>query len=741
VNVVRAAAGDTPRDGAVYIDNGQAMPALDSRSMLSVARILAVLRKRKWWLIASMAIALVLGLVVTLLMTPQYTATTTVEIQRETRNFTNVDGVESRTQSAVDPEFYETQLGLLRSSSLAESVASDMRLQDSWSFFDRFGSKKAGKWFQDGKLIPAASTREVRLREAGDLLLKRVNVQIPRLSRLATISVTSPDAVFSKRVADAWSSHFIQQTLDRRYAATAYARKFLEGRLAQLKSRINETERDLVNYAASKNIVTLPSEGAASPSGSAPERSLIADDLAALNRELARAVAERIEAQSRLGARGGDVQEALANQGISQMRGRLSELTSQYAEMMQKFDPGYQPAMALRAQISATEQSIAREENRVRSTLRQSFDAAKSREAALSSRVQDLTGKLFDLRRRSTEYNILQRDVDTNRQLYEALLQRYKEIGVAGGIGVNNIAVVDPADLPTKPSSPRLLLNVALSLLAGLLAGIGLTIALEQLEDSLADPAEVPELLGIPLIGVVPKVAEDPILSLYDPKSPISEAYFSVQTALALATMHGFPRTLVITSSRASEGKSLTSLGIAKTLAATGKRVLLIDADMRSPSVHQMLGCALTPGLSNLATGANTVEDVIQPSGTDNLWIVAAGPQPPSSAELLSGNRFELLQNRLMENFDHIIVDGPPVMGFADAPLLASQVEGVCFVIEAHGTNKANARAAISRLSAVGATMFGAVVSKFDVKRAHYGYGYNYGYGYGYGADREAKSS
>ena len=146
-----------------------------------------------------------------------------------------------------------------------------------------------------------------------------------------------------------------------------------------------------------------------------------------------------------------------------------------------------------------------------------------------------------------------------------------------------------------------------------------------------------------------------------------------------------------------------------------------------------MLGCKLAPGLSNLATGASAVDEVLQASGIDNLWILAAGPRPPSSAELLSGKRFELIQERFLGNFDHIIVDGPPVMGFADAPLLASQVEGVCFVIEAHGTNKADARAAISRLSAVGASMFGAVVSKFDVKRAHYGYGYNYGYGYGYG--------
>jgi polysaccharide biosynthesis transport protein len=707
---------------------------------LSLLRVVGVLRRRQRLVISSIVVALVIGLIATLLMTPKYTATTVVEIQREARNFTNVDGADSRAQAAVDPEFYETQLGLLRSTLLAGSVASDLRLQDNWQFFEMFGSRKAKRWFEDGKLLPRASSREIRLREASDILLEEVSVSIPRLSRLATVSVTTSDAAFSKRVADAWASHFIQQTLDRRYAATSYARKFLEGRLEQLRTRINETERNLVNYAASQNIVTLPSEGPATAgAGSAPERSLVADDLASLNRERARAVADRIEAQGRLTARGGDVLEALNNQGISQMRARLAELNAQYAEMMQKFDPAYPPAQALRAQVNAVQTSLLREEGRVRATLQRTYDAAREREGALSSRVEGLKEDLFDLRRRSTEYNILQRDVDTNRQLYEALLQRYKEIGVAGGVGVNNIAVVDPANLPTKPSSPKIWFNLLLSALAGLLAGVGLALALEQHEDSLADPAEVPELLGLPLIGVVPRAEQEPLAALFDLKSSVSEAYFSVETMLSLATAHGFPKTIATTSSRASEGKSLTSLGIAKTLASTGKKVLLVDADMRSPSVHQMLNAKRSPGLSNLITGASTPAEVVQSTSIQGLWIIAGGPQPPSAAELLSGNRFEVLLATFANEFDHVVVDGPPVMGFADAPLIASQVEGVCFVIEAHGTAKADARVAISRLRAVGATIFGAVVSKFDAKRAQYGYGYNYGYGYSYGENPASK--
>lgn len=723
---------DGPRDpDSILIQ--EASPS-SAGTNFSLAHVLGVLKKRKWLIAGVVVGALLLGLIVTLLMTPQYTSSAVVEIQRETRNFTNVDGVDSKTSSTVDPEFYETQAGLLRSVALAGNVATDARLQDNAQFFEMFRSRKAKSWFNDQRLIPGASTREERVREASDILLRHLRISIQRQSRLATISFTSADAAFSKKIVDSWAAHFVQATLDRRYAATSYARKFLEDRLAQLRTRIDQAERQLVDYAARQGIVNLPSEAPTQPGASAPpERSLVAEDLVTLNKELAAATAQRIAAQSRLGASGGDVEEALANTGISQMRARRAELAAQYADMMQRFDSGYRPARAIKAQLDTLDRSVAREEGRVRSTLQETYNAAQQREAALTSRVNQLKSNLFDLRRRSTQYNILMREVDTNRQLYDALLQRYKEIGVAGGVGVNNIAVVDVGDLPDKPSSPRLALNLAFALLGGLLAGVALAFALDQLEDSLSDPAEVAELLRIPLIGVVPKVNGEPLAAMLDVKSTLSEAYFSVQTSLALATTHGFPRALVVTSSRPNEGKSLTSFALAKTLAVQGRKVVLVDGDMRSPSIHHMLGVNPLPGLSTVLTGGATVQDAVQATDIVNLAIIAAGATPPSAAELLSGSQFRAVLQKLLEVFDHVIIDAPPVMGFADAPLIANQVEGVCFVIEAHGTNKSSARTAIARLRNSDTTIFGGIVTKFDSKRAASAYGYDYGYGYGYG--------
>lgn len=701
---------------------------------LPLSQILSTLIRRKWLILSIMVSVTLLGLIITLLMTPQYTSKSTLEIRRENGNFTNVEDADTSPQTMINPEFYATQEGLLTSVALAESVAVDNRLQDSSDFFEMFHSSKSNNWFQDGRLVAGASTREERLREARDILLDNLNVSIENLSSLATISFTSPDATFSKKIVDAWGSHFIKATLDRRYAATAYARKFLEGRLSQLRNRTDVAEKQLVDYAARQGIVTLPAETSAQATNSSgPDRSLVTEDLVSLNKELAVATAERIQAQSRLKSRDAAVEESLSNNGMSQMRAQRAELASQYADMLQRFDPEYPPAKALRAQITSLDRSIKQEDARVQSTLQNTFEAAGKREAALTEKVDTLKSKLFDLRRRSTQYNILLREVDTNRQLYDALLQRYKEIGVAGGVGINNIAIVDPGNIPEKPARPKVLLNIAISLILGMVLGVGLAFILDQLEDSLTNPAEVPEQLHVPLIGVVPKASDEPLSTLFDLKSMLSEAYFSVQTSLALTTSHGFPRSLVVTSSRPAEGKSLTSFGLAKTLASQGQNVLLVDADMRSPSVHYMVQRERTFGLSNLLTGAMKPDETVQATDVKNLSIVAAGPQPPSAAELLSGAHFKTVVDEFLTNFDYVIVDAPPVMGFADAPLLANQVEGVCFVVEAHGTKKSSVRAAISRLRATDINFLGVVVTKFDSKQAYSGYGYDYGYGYGYG--------
>jgi succinoglycan biosynthesis transport protein ExoP len=709
------------------------LPAREETSL--VVHYLSILRRRRWIIAGAVLLGLLVSVIVTLLMTPVYTATTTIEVQREQRNFTMVQGAEPDNGS-IDYEFYETQYGLLRARSLAQRVARDLRLANDPAFFEMYRVRQAADWFENGRVRRDAPALDKRVAAAGDILLANLAVSPVRLSRLVELQFTAPRADFARKVIDAWASRFIALTLERRYEASSYARLFLEQRLTQLRRRIDQSERRVVDYAAREGIVNLPA--AAGANGQPTERSLAADDLATLNTELAKATADRVQAESRVGTDGGTVIEGLENNAITQLRARRAELAADLSKMLQQFEPGYPPAQALQAQIAQLDRSLAREEGRVRSTLAQTYQASAQRERTLSDRVAQLKSGVLDLRRRSIQYNIYQRDADTNRQLYDALLQRYKEIGVAGGVGVNNISIVDNAELPAKPSSPRPLINLAIGLLAGMALGVLAAILLEQIDEGLADPSEVPNRIGLPLLGTIPRTLTDPLESLNDRKSALSEAYLSLQTNLAFSTDHGVPKTLAVTSSRPAEGKTTTSVALAKSLGRVGHRVLLIDADMRSPSIHHMFAMGNATGLSNYLSGNDGIHDLIQHT-EDGLSVLVAGPQPPNAAELLAGPRLAELLAHLREQFDQIVVDAPPVMGLADAPLIANVVEGTVMVIEFHQTKRSVARVAFSRLNGIGAHVLGAVVTKFDPKKAQYGYGYNYGYGYGYGATADTK--
>jgi capsular exopolysaccharide synthesis family protein len=360
----------------------------------------------------------------------------------------------------------------------------------------------------------------------------------------------------------------------------------------------------------------------------------------------------------------------------------------------------------------------------------------------LRSRVNGLESDLLDLRGRTIQYNIFQREVDTNRQLYDALLQRYKEIGVAGGVGVNNISIVDRARVPGQPSSPNLLLNLLLAVMLGCVLGAGAALALEQVDQTISDPRSLEAALGLPLLGTIPKSKGiDPVEELSDPKTALVEAYLSAQTRLAFTTDHGVPRTLAVSSTRPGEGKSTTAYALARQLARATGRVVLIDADMRSPSLHLFFGSPAEPGLSNYLAGDSDVTSMLR-EGPNGLSLLPAGPVPPNAAELLTGERFRTLLRELSGKFDHVIIDAPPVMGLADTPLIASVAEGTVFVVESHATLASLAAVAVSRLQDSNAKLLGALLTKFESQKAQYGYGYGYEYGYGYGkADGDSPQS
>ena len=705
-----------------------------------LVRYLRMLKRWKWLMAGVIAASIIIGLLVTLVMSPQYTAAATLEIQRENNRIVGVEGLEP-DRGSIDLEFYQTQYGLLRARSLAERVARELRLADNVAFFEMFGDttvvESLGSGSGDSR---SAAAREQRLRRAGQILLDNVEVSPERLSRLVRIEFTSPDPQFSSQVVNAWTAQFVEATLERRFDATSYARQFLEDRLNQLRTRLEESERALVGYAERENIVNLPTTTSSENGDSTSERPLVAENLSALNSALNQATADRVAAESRLRSAGGATPESLVNQTIAGLREQRAQAAAEYARLMTQFEPQYPVAQALQTQIDELDRAIAREEGRVRNSIENAFQSAAARESALRSRVNGLRGELMNLRGRTIQYNIFQREVDTNRQLYDALLQRYKEIGVAGGVGVNNVSVVDKAEVPEVPSSPNLVVNLLLALLLGAALALTLALALDQIEDAISDPADVETQLGTPLLGTIPKADGEPKDELLDPKSALIEAYLSAQTRLAFSTEHGVPRSILVTSTRPAEGKSTTSFALARTLARTGRKVLLVDADMRSPSLHKILGTENKFGLSNYLAGESDLERMITRWEVGSIDTMTAGPQPPNAAELLTSDRFPHLLEAMLARYDHIVIDAPPVMGLADAPLLASHVEGTVFAIESHATKASAVRVAMGRLRGSGAKVLGVLLTKFQSRKANYGYGYDYGYGYGRSEDSRAEA-
>lgn len=721
----------TPRIGMHSTPTFDPNQATTGDSMPIIRQYLRIAMRWRYVILGVAATCLVLGLIATLLMTPKYTATSTIEISRESSQVTNFQGVERET-SIADQEFYQTQYGLLRSRTLAERVANQLRLIDDQAFFERFGVNQDDPAFREINGRYAAAGRATRQRIAGEVLLKYIGIAPTRLSRLVEISFTSPDAEFSARVANVWAENFIQTNLERKVQATSYGRNLLQRELGQAKERLDESQRQLVGYAEQQRIINLPSQG--SGENKTAERSIVADELAALSATLSQATADRIQAESRFreGGRSGASSEALRNQAINNLRQRRAELAAEYQRLMVQFEPEYPQARALKSQIDQLDRSIAREEGRVSGSVEADYRQAADRENALRDRVEKLKSSYLDVRRRSIQYNIYQQEVDTNRALYDGLLQRFKEIGVAGGVGVNNIAVVDTADVPQIPSSPRLLINLVVSLLAGLALGAALAFALEQMDEAIADPGEVQRRLGLPLLGSVPKVKDvEPREALLDRKSDLVDAYLAIQTSLGFTTEHGVPRSLAVTSTRPAEGKSTTALAIATMLARVQRRVILVDGDMRSPSIHHLGGVDHDHGLSNFLAGEDNIDALTFQMRDLGFTAMSAGPIPPNAAELLTGNRLQILIERLLERYDHVVIDSPPVMGLADAPLIASRVEGVVYAVESHGIRSSLVKTALQRLLTANAHILGGVLTKFEARKAHYGYGYEYGYGYG----------
>ncbi len=705
----------------------------DEIDLLSYWRILV---KRRWTILGAAAIAFASALVATLLTTPVYRASVSMQIDRDAVRVVEIGATGG--ESSYDYEFYDTQYALLRSRALAQRAAADLGLTDPdqlarlqvqspWArLFSVFGSAEGGEEDEEQAIADLQS-------QMTGIIAGGVTVSPVRDTKLVYISFDSPDQAFAVQAANAVASAFISSTLERRLDSSGYAKQYLEDRLAELKLKLEDSERELVAFAQKENIVSTGDDGS----------SLSEQNLGALNAAVSQAGRDRIAAESRWrqaqASRGnvllGEVSE---NSIIKSLQERRATLMAEYQDKLRLYKPAFPLMLQLKGQIDEVEKQIGSEVGYIKSAIEAEFLAAQEQERLLSEQLEQVKADSLDLQSRSIQYNIFKREVDTNRQLYDGLLQRYKEIGVAAGVTTNNISIVDRAEGAYR-FKPNLSSNLFIGLLAGLLLGVMLALVFEYLDDTIKSPEDVEKRLGLSVLGVIPllKAPMTPMRAMEDPRSAFAESYRSVRTALQFSTDHGVPRCLLITSATPSEGKSTTALTLAINFAQLGKRVLIIDADLRNPSLHRSLQRDNGAGLSNYLAGGAKATEMILATDTPHLMFMPTGPLPPNPAELLMGPRMLSLLTIAAEKFDQVIIDGPPVMGLADAPILANMATGTLLVVEAGETRIALATNGLKRLVAARAHVVGALLTKFNNKHAGNAYGhYNY---YSYGGNEAPK--
>lgn len=692
-----------------------------------------IILKRKWTVLGAFAIVLLTGLMATLLTTPIFRATAVVQIERQSMRVVNVPGVDP-VEAPYDREFYETQFQLLQSRSMAEKVVAGLDPDD--PVFAVMGAPTPWRKLVDmvmGRPPATQNSQDSKAKRAQLVGLVRGGLSIEPVanSRLARIHFDSPDGGLCARVANAIAESFIHSNMERRIDTSSYAKEFLEDRLEQVKIKLQDSEKALAEFATRERFVNI-----------GERETLLSSDLGSLNAALMSAKQERINAEAQLkqgqGISAMSHPLMMENAGVQTLRTMRAKLAADYQEKLLTFKPAYPLMQQLKSQMTELDKQLEAEVQLVRVGITSAYEAARAKEAMLQEQVNQLTDQVLSVQSRSTDFTVLEREVETSRQLYDALLQRYKEIGITSNVDANNISIVDSALPPGAPYKPDMRRNLTTAAVAGLMLGILLAFVFEFLDDTLKRPDEIEKHLGIAVLGIIPKLdGQSPEEAAADPRSGFSESYRSVRTSLQFATEDGVPKCLLVTSPSASEGKSTTAISLARNFAQLGRRVLLIDGDLRNPSLHKILGSDNSVGLSNYLAGGIKPSAAIKPTKTLRLTFIPSGPLPPNPAELLAGPKMVSLLTLAMEKFDQVVIDGPPIMGLADSPILSNLSSGTLLVIEAGGSRVAIAKAALKRLLGARAHVVGALLTKFDARIGGYGYGgaYNYSHYYSYGGN------
>ena len=714
-------------------------------------RYLRILLRRKWLIVAILATVVAAALLQVFTATPMYRSTATLQIDPEDANVLPYEQFAGRLSQLQRGEYLWTQAEKLRTRNLAQRVGSSLDLANNESFnssvrrgilLDALGSVRG---LIGALLSPGNGDSEASLDVIADRLLGSLDVKPLRNTRLIQISYSSADPQLAAQVVAEFAEQFTEQHLESKYEATSRATEFLQTQLRDLKIRVEQSEEALLAYARAKNIVNYDQR-----------EDISRKKLADLSDEVTSAEAELIDTAARAraaeGAGDGSFPESLMNDNLRDLERRLSELEQQAAAASVDFGPEWPAVKELQRQVEQLRQQSAAEKAKIVDGARQEYGLALDRQQRLTMALAEQRTIVDRLNEDSIQYNILQREVESNKGLYEGLLQRLKEAGVAAGLKSSNVQLADAATVPRFASSPAKGRALSLALVMGLLLGVGGAFIAEALDSSLRTPDDVTDSLGLPALGVIPHFDSDQTQKLrLLPKStsgrPVTEtavaeqgslpagdriweAYRSLRTSLLLSSSEYPPKTVLVTSALPGEGKSTTAANLGIVLARNGAQTVLVDLDMRRPSLAQLFGVDGDPGMSTYLSGNAELPAVVQPSRVPNLYVLPGGSPAPDPTELIGSRRMLVCVQQLARQFTHVVFDSPPFLGISDALILARNVDGVVLVARAGETPRESIRRAVEQLRGVGGKLLGVVINDADLRHtfdSYYGvYGSDY---------------
>jgi polysaccharide biosynthesis transport protein len=711
---------------------------------------LLILRKHQWLILSFMLAVVTIVAIATFRMQPVYVATARVEIDRENANILPFQGSDSYDYMMDLENYIETQSKILTSETLALQTIRNNALSARPEFASPNGPSEA---IASGSL--ANQKRPPELAEfLGSLSVRRV----PN-SRLMDVSFESTDPQLAARIVNAHITSYIEQNFRSKYEATTQASTWLADQLGELKIRMQKSDGARIAYERQNQIWTLDDK-----------QNITTQRLSDVNKQLTDAQSERMRKESLYQfAKSGNldaVPEVQNNSALSDLMRKRSEATSQYADQISQYGPNFPKVQRLQAQLKEFDQSIEKQKQKILDVLESDYHEAQQRETLLTQALDQQKAETNQMAGKLVEYNILKREAEGDKTLYEGLTTKLKETAISQGLRSSNIRVVDPAMIPSTPARPAKTRNVALAFLVGLVGGIGLALMREYLDNTVKTPDDVETLSRLPSLAVVPQFAGPngngkragllqgfssnghdkriELVAQHLPKSQMSEAFRALRTSILLSQADHPPQVILVTSALPREGKTTAAANLAVTLAQLGDKTVLVDADLRKPGVGRLLNLTggKYAGLSSYLAGVSSLDLVSIPHpAIPNLVAIPTGPLPPNPADLLSSRKLVEAIAELRTKFKFIVIDSPPIMAATDAVILSVQADGVLLVVRSGETPKEAFTRTRDLLNSVKCRILGVVLNAVDSSAPDYYYSYRYyPYSYGYGPQEAAEA-